>query len=80
MTFAEIDVTESAKLVLIELDDPFVRGEKLYDVTVENVQAGLAPTTCSGSPTSAAASCLASVASRMGTGLATYGVGDRMSH
>ena len=41
VTFAEIDITETAKLMLKEMDHPFSRGEKVYDVTFENVQAGL---------------------------------------
>ena len=40
VTFAEIDITETAKLMLKEMDHPFSRGEKVYDVTFENVQAG----------------------------------------
>ena len=42
VTFAEIDITETAKLMLTEMDHPFSRGEKVYDVTFENVQAGSA--------------------------------------
>ena len=41
MTFAEIDIRDTATLMLTEMDHPFSRGEKVYDVTFENVQAGL---------------------------------------
>ena len=59
VTFETIDIKSTAELMLNEMDHPFARGEKVYDVTFENVQAGCAPTTCSGSPTSAVASCSA---------------------
>src|SRR6201985_522964 len=39
VTFAEIDIRDTAKLMLQEMDHPFARGEKVYDVTFENVQA-----------------------------------------
>jgi len=59
VTFEEIDIKATAELMLREMGHPFGRGEKVYDVTFENVRPGCAPTTSSGSPTSAAASCWA---------------------
>src|SRR6202000_2555225 len=41
VTFSEIDIRDTAQLMLKEIDHPFSRGEKVYDVTFENVQAGL---------------------------------------
>src|SRR6185312_2070525 len=41
VTFEEIDIRPTAKLMLEELGHPFSRGEPVYDVTFENVQAGL---------------------------------------
>src|SRR4051794_27796487 len=41
VTFETIDIRASAELMLKEMDHPFGRGEKVYDVTFENVQAGL---------------------------------------
>ncbi|MBJ7384907.1 MAG: NAD(+) synthase, partial [Mycolicibacterium sp.] len=41
VTFAEIDIRDTATRMLTEMDHPFARGEKVYDVTFENVQAGL---------------------------------------
>lgn len=41
ITKAEIDITDTARLMLKEIDHPYVRGEEVYDVTFENVQAGL---------------------------------------
>ena len=40
-TFETIDIKATAELMLKEMDHPFARGEKVYDVTFENVQAGL---------------------------------------
>ncbi len=59
VTAAELDIQPTARLMLSEMGHPAGAGEPVYDVTFENVQAGCAPTTCSGSPTSAAASCWA---------------------
>ena len=35
VTFAELDIRETARLMLAEMDHPFARGEKVYDVTFE---------------------------------------------
>ena len=60
VTFAEIDITDTAKLMLKEIDHPFARGERgLRRHLRERPGRACAPTTCSGWPTSAAASCWA---------------------
>lgn len=41
VTFAELDIRDTATLMLTEIGHPFGRGEAVYDVTFENVQAGL---------------------------------------
>ena len=41
VTFEELDIKATAKLMLTEIGHPFSRGEEVYDVTFENVQAGL---------------------------------------
>ena len=41
VTFEEIDITPAARQMLDDLDHPFSEGEPVYDVTFENVQAGL---------------------------------------
>ena len=41
MTFETIDIKATAELMFTEIGHPFSRGEKMYDVTFENVQAGL---------------------------------------
>jgi NAD+ synthase (glutamine-hydrolysing) len=78
---AEIDIRPAAQQLLTDLDHPFARGEPVYDVTFENVQAGLRT------------DYLFRLANRhhgmvVGTGdlselalgWCTYGVGDQMSH
>ncbi|MEU2779804.1 NAD(+) synthase, partial [Streptomyces sp. NPDC007162] len=41
VTAAELDITPTARLMLQEMGHPFAAGEPVYDVTFENVQAGL---------------------------------------
>src|SRR5262249_40726383 len=40
VTALEIDIRASAQQMLKDLDHPFARGELVYDITFENVQAG----------------------------------------
>src|SRR4030095_12684834 len=40
-TAEEIDIEPAARQMLADLGHPFARGEAVYDVTFENVQAGL---------------------------------------
>jgi NAD+ synthase (glutamine-hydrolysing) len=78
---AEIDIRPSARQMLADIDHPYARGEELYDVTFENVQAG------------ERTSHLFRLANRHGglvvgtsdlselaLGYTTYGVGDQMAH
>jgi NAD+ synthase (glutamine-hydrolysing) len=77
----EIDIRPSAQQMLKDLNHPFARGEPVYDITFENVQAG------------ERASHLFRLAnmhgglvvgtgdlSELALGYTTYGVGDHMSH
>ncbi len=77
----EIDIKPAARQMLADLDHPFAKGKKVYDVTFENVQAGLRT------------DYLFRLANRhgglvvgtgdlseLGLGWCTYGVGDHMSH
>ncbi|MBI2244058.1 MAG: NAD(+) synthase, partial [Nocardioides sp.] len=41
ITMQEIDITDAARAMLTDLDHPYARGEEVYDITFENVQAGL---------------------------------------
>jgi len=77
----EIDIRPAATQMLADLDHPFAAGEPVYDVTFENVQAGLRT------------DYLFRLANHLGglvvgtgdlselaLGWCTYGVGDHMSH
>ncbi|MAR56026.1 MAG: NAD(+) synthase [Rickettsiales bacterium] len=77
----EIDIRPAAKQMLEDMDHPFAKGEEVYDVTFENVQAGLRT------------DYLFRLAghhggwvigtgdlSELALGWCTYGVGDQMSH
>jgi NAD+ synthase (glutamine-hydrolysing) len=81
VTFSKIDITESAKLMLKEIDHPFSRGEKVYDVTFENVQAGLRTDYLFRLANQRGGIVLGTGdLSELGLGWSTYGVGDQMSH
>lgn len=77
----EIDITQASRQMLADLGHPHARGELVYDITFENVQAG------------ARTSLLFRLAnfhnaivmgtgdlSELALGWCTYGVGDQMSH
>jgi NAD+ synthase (glutamine-hydrolysing) len=77
----EINISASAMQTLQDIGHPYARGEKVYDVTFENVQAGVR------------ASCLFRLAnlhgglvvgtsdlSEIALGYTTYGIGDHMAH
>src|SRR5690349_19013534 len=81
VTFAEIDIRETAELMLKEMDHPFARGEKVYDVTFENVQAGLRTDYLFRLANHHGGIVLGTGdLSELGLGWCTYGVGDQMSH
>ena len=81
VTFEELDIRPAATQMLQDMGHPFGRGEEVYDVTFENVQAGLRY------------DYLFRIAnqrhgivvgtgdlSELALGWCTYGVGDHMSH
>ncbi|OBH84863.1 NAD(+) synthase [Mycobacterium sp. E2989] len=81
VTFEEIDITETAKLMFAEIGHPFGRGEKVYDVTFENVQAGLRTDYLFRLANQRGGIVLGTGdLSELGLGWSTYGVGDQMSH
>lgn len=81
VTFSEIDIRETAQLMLKEMDHPFARGEKVYDVTFENVQAGLRTDYLFRLANQRGGIVLGTGdLSELGLGWSTYGVGDQMSH
>jgi NAD+ synthase (glutamine-hydrolysing) len=80
-TWQELDIRQAAARMLSDIDHPFARGEPVYDLTFENVQAGLRT------------DYLFRLAnhhhgivvgtgdlSELALGWCTYGVGDQMSH
>jgi NAD+ synthase (glutamine-hydrolysing) len=80
-TAHEIDIRPSALQMLADIGHPFSRGEKVYDVTFENVQAGER----TGHLFRLANLHRALVVgtgdlSELALGWCTYGVGDHMSH
>jgi NAD+ synthase (glutamine-hydrolysing) len=81
VTFEEIDIRDTAKLMLSEIGHPFARGEKVYDVTFENVQAGLRTDYLFRLANQRGGIVLGTGdLSELGLGWSTYGVGDQMSH
>ncbi|MGF2945296.1 NAD(+) synthase [Mycobacterium sp. Lab-001] len=81
VTFSEIDIRDTAALMLKEIDHPFARGEKVYDVTFENVQAGLRTDYLFRLANQRGGIVLGTGdLSELALGWSTYGVGDQMSH
>jgi NAD+ synthase (glutamine-hydrolysing) len=81
VTFEEIDIRDTASLMLSEMGHPFARGEKVYDVTFENVQAGLRTDYLFRLANQRGGIVLGTGdLSELALGWSTYGVGDQMSH
>jgi NAD+ synthase (glutamine-hydrolysing) len=81
VTFEEIDITRAARLMLTDLDHPFGRGEPVYDITFENVQAGLRTDYLFRIANQRGGIVLGTGdLSELALGWSTYGVGDQMSH
>ncbi len=81
ITAAEIDITPTARIMLEEIDHPFARGEEVYDVTFENVQAGLRTDFLFRIANQRGGIVLGTGdLSELALGWCTYGVGDQMSH
>jgi NAD+ synthase (glutamine-hydrolysing) len=81
VTFSTIDITDTARLMLTELGHPFSAGEPVYDVTFENVQAGLRTDYLFRAANQRGGIVLGTGdLSELALGWCTYGVGDQMSH
>jgi NAD+ synthase (glutamine-hydrolysing) len=81
VTASELDIRPAARQMLADLGHPFSRGEKLYDVTFENVQAGLRTDYLFRLANQRDAIVLGTGdLSELALGWCTYGVGDQMSH
>ena len=77
----EIDIRPAAQLMLADIGHPYARGEEIYDVTFENVQAGLRTDYLFRlANQNDALVCGTGDLSELGLGWCTYGVGDHMSH
>ncbi len=81
VTGAELDIRPTAKQMLADLDHPFGRGEPVYDVTFENVQAGLRTDYLFRIANQRGGLVVGTGdLSELALGWCTYGVGDHMSH
>ncbi|GEO98043.1 NAD(+) synthase [Methylobacterium haplocladii] len=81
VTANEIDIRPTAKMMLEEMGHPFGRGEPVYDVTFENVQAGLRTDYLFRLANQHGGIVLGTGdLSELALGWSTYGVGDQMSH
>jgi NAD+ synthase (glutamine-hydrolysing) len=77
----EIDIKPAARQMLADMGHPFAKGEPVYDVTFENVQAGLRTDYLFRLANQRKAMVLGTGdLSELALGWCTYGVGDHMSH
>jgi NAD+ synthase (glutamine-hydrolysing) len=81
VTADEIDIRPAAKQMLADLGHPFAKGEPVYDVTFENVQAGLRTDYLFRLANHHKGMVVGTGdLSELALGWCTYGVGDQMSH
>jgi NAD+ synthase (glutamine-hydrolysing) len=81
VTWEELDIKPAATQMLRDLGHPFGRGEEVYDVTFENVQAGLRTDYLFRAANQRGGIVLGTGdLSELALGWCTYGVGDQMSH
>ncbi|WP_408895784.1 NAD(+) synthase [Nocardioides sp. R1-1] len=80
-TFEELDIRPAARTMLEGLGHPFADGEPVYDITFENVQAGLRTDYLFRLANHRGGIVLGTGdLSELALGWCTYGVGDQMSH
>ena len=81
VTAGEIDIKPAARQMLTDIGHPFAKGEKVYDITFENVQAGLRTDYLFRLANQHRGLVVGTGdLSELGLGWCTYGVGDHMSH
>ncbi len=81
VTGEEIDIRPAARQMLADMDHPFARGEQVYDITFENVQAGLRTDYLFRLANRHSGFVVGTGdLSELALGWCTYGVGDQMSH
>lgn len=81
VTAGEIDIRPASEQMMIDIGHPFVKGEPVYDITFENVQAGARTSLLFRLANYHNAMVLGTGdLSELALGWTTYGVGDHMSH
>ncbi|HYI64639.1 MAG TPA: NAD(+) synthase [Allosphingosinicella sp.] len=81
VTGDEIDIRPAARQMLADMAHPFSKGEQVYDVTFENVQAGLRTDYLFRLANQRGGFVVGTGdLSEIALGWSTYGVGDQMSH
>jgi NAD+ synthase (glutamine-hydrolysing) len=81
VTWKELDIRPAARLMLQDIGHPFAQGEPVYDITFENVQAGLRTDYLFRLANQQGGIVLGTGdLSELALGWCTYGVGDQMSH
>ena len=81
ITFEELDITAAAHQMLTDIDHPFADGKEVYDVTFENVQAGLRTDYLFRLANHRGGIVVGTGdLSELALGWCTYGVGDQMAH
>ncbi|WP_137388996.1 NAD(+) synthase [Rhodoligotrophos defluvii] len=81
VTGEEIDIRPAARQMLADLGHPFARGEPVYDVTFENVQAGLRTDYLFRLANKVGGLVVGTGdLSELALGWCTFGVGDHMAH
>ncbi len=81
VTFEEIDIRPAARQLLEDLGHPYAAGEEVYDITFENIQAGLRTDYLFRLANQRRGIVLGTGdLSELALGWCTYGVGDQMSH
>jgi NAD+ synthase (glutamine-hydrolysing) len=81
VSFEELDIKPAAGQMLADLDHPYASGEDVYDITFENVQAGLRTDYLFRLANHRGGIVLGTGdLSELALGWCTYGVGDQMSH
>src|SRR5204863_3593575 len=81
VTSSEIDIEPSCLQMLKDIEHPFARGEPVYDITFENVQAGERTSHLFRLANYHNALVVGTGdLSELALGWCTYGVGDHMSH
>src|SRR5262249_36571950 len=81
VTWSELDIRPAAQRMLSDIGHPFAKGEQVYDLTFENVQAGLRTDYLFRLANHHNGIVIGTGdLSELALGWCTYGVGDQMAH